>query len=100
MIFIYRTFPNKRITEKVVDKLLKEKLVGCANLYNIESRFWWEGKIEKGKEVSVILKVLEKDKEKVKKRLEELHPYSVPCICEIKVKANRKFEEWLRKIKL
>jgi len=40
----------------VIKKLLEEKLAGCANFFNRESSYWWEGKIVNDKEVSVILK--------------------------------------------
>jgi len=98
MIFIYTTFPNKKVAKKVVDVLLKEKLIGCANFFNIESIYWWKEKIERTKEVSVILKVARAKKQLVKKRLKELHPCSVPCICEIKVNANKEFLNWLKNI--
>jgi len=99
MIFIYITNPNKKTALKIAEELLSKKLIGCANIFPIESLYWWQEKIVKDKEYVLIAKTLEKNYKKVKEVVEKIHPYSVPCILKIKIdKVNEKYLNWLNKV--
>ena len=97
MIFIYITNPNKRAARRIALHLLKKRLIACANIFPIDSMYWWKNKIEKTKECVLIAKTSERNFEKIKNEVKTIHPYSVPCIVKINVKANREFEKWLKK---
>ena len=47
-------------------------------------------------EIVTILKTKNKNWEKLKSRIAELHPYDVPCIMKIEVEANEGYEKWIR----
>ncbi|GBD34818.1 Divalent-cation tolerance protein CutA [bacterium HR35] len=99
MIFIYITNPNKKTALKITTELLKQKLIGCANIFSIDSLYSWQGKIVKDKEYVLIAKTLDKNYEKVKKLVEKIHPYSVPCILKIKINdVNEKYLKWLKEV--
>ncbi|GIW66991.1 MAG: divalent-cation tolerance protein CutA [Candidatus Parcubacteria bacterium] len=99
MIFVYITNPNKKTALKIANELLKQRLIGCANIFPIESLYWWKGKIVKDKEYVLIAKTLEKNYKKVKEIVEKIHPYSVPCILKIKIdKVNEKYLKWLKEV--
>jgi len=78
---IYVTTNNMQTARKISRTLVKEKLVACVNIIpKIESIYWWKDKIEKGKEVALIAKTVEKNVKKTIHRIKELHTYDVPEI--------------------
>jgi periplasmic divalent cation tolerance protein len=97
VIFIYITNPTKRVAKKIAKHLLQKRLIACANIFPINSLYWWEGKICDEKEFVLIAKTVEKNFEKVKNEVEKIHPYSIPCITKISVTPNKKYLNWLIK---
>ncbi len=96
MIFIYIITPDKKTAKKISRILLQKKLVGCVNIFPIESMYWWKGRIENSKGYVIIAKTFRKNYEKVKKLVKENHPYEIPCICMFDVKINKLYEKWLK----
>jgi len=96
-IFVYITNSNKREAKKVASHLLKKRLISCANIFPINSLYWWKGKIEKANEHVLIVKTLEKNFKRIKREVKKIHSYSVPCITKINVEANKEYERWIRK---
>ena len=96
LILLYITNPSKEQAKKIVKHLLEKKLIACANIFPIESLYWWEGKIAEENEFVAIVKTTEKNFEKVKNEVEKLHPYTIPCIIKIPVRSNEKFFNWLK----
>jgi len=48
-IFVYITNPTKKEAEKIARHLLEKHLIACANIFPIESFYWWKKKIESGR---------------------------------------------------
>jgi len=96
MILVYITNPTKKVAEKIAKILLKKRLIVCANVFEIESFYWWQRKIEKAKEFLLIGKTIEKNYQKIKKEVEKIHPYEIPCILKIKAEVNKKYLNWLK----
>ena len=95
---IYITTANEREAKKIAEVLVREKLAACANIFPIESIYRWHGKIEKAKELVMIVKTKTKLVEKVIKRLKELHSYQVPCIISLPIeKGYKKYLKWIDK---
>ena len=76
--------------------MLKKKLIGCANIFSIDSTYSWKGKISEEKEFVLIAKTEGRNYSKVVKEIEKIHPYSVPCVAKIPIKANKKYEKWVK----
>ena len=56
---IITTEVDKKNASKLANLLLREKLIPCVTFKNIESHFWWEGNINKSKEVQLMIKCKE-----------------------------------------
>ncbi len=98
-IMVYTTFPDWESAKMVVRKLLERKLIVCANLREHESLYWWEGSIEEGKEVGVIMKTDVAKWKAVREAVKELHPYKIPMIARIDLdKLNREYSEWMEEV--
>jgi len=97
MMLVYITNPDKKTAVKISKHLLKKKLIVCSNVFPIESFYWWERRIENAKEYVLIAKTLAKNYSSVKKEVEKIHPYKIPCILKINSTANPKYQKWLEK---
>lgn len=96
-IFIYITNPTKKEAKKIARYLLKRRLIACANIFPINSLYWWEGKIVDNNEFVLIVKTTKNNFGKVKKEVEKIHSYKIPCIIKIPGIANKKFFNWIKK---
>lgn len=96
MIFIYITASTKKEAKKIATYLLKKRLIACANIFPINSLYWWKNKIVDENEIVLIAKTKEENFEKVKSGVEKIHSYTIPCIIKIPVDANRKYLDWIK----
>jgi periplasmic divalent cation tolerance protein len=79
MIAVFVTAPDLDTARKIAQAALQARAAACANLVpQIESHYWWEGKIETSAEVLIIFKT----KLVLRAALEQIvranHPYKVP----------------------
>lgn len=96
MIIVFTTFPSKKSALKIINILLDKHLIACANLFSIQSFYWWKRKKEKTKEYMVFLKTRPSFFNKIKEEIIKNHPYSVPEIVAFKtVKVNSSYKKWL-----
>lgn len=73
------TAPGLRVARSLATKALKAKLVACANLVpGIESHYWWQGKMEKGGEVLMVLKTSRRLARDLETLILTHHPYDTP----------------------
>ena len=97
MISVYVTCKDKQEAKKIARVLLKKKLAGCANIFPIESLYWWEGKIVEDKEYALLIKTLKGKLSRLTKEVKRIHSYSVPCIVATEEKADKGYLEWVKK---
>ena len=60
--------------------VLDARLAACANLWPIESAYWWEGEVEEAREVRVIFKTDRTRVAALVALVEAEHPYRVPYL--------------------
>lgn len=98
LVIAYIPCGSKAEAKKIAEALVKEKLAACANIVASDSIFEWKGKLEKTKEWIVLAKTLPEKFDKLKKRVEKLHPYETPCIAAIPiVDINEGYFNWVKK---
>ncbi|MEW6041964.1 MAG: divalent-cation tolerance protein CutA [Elusimicrobiota bacterium] len=96
-IVIFITCANKSEANKVSEHLINRKLVACGNIITkISSVYWWQGKVEKAKEVLLITKSTQKILKKIIKEVKKKHSYSVPEIIAIPIiGGNPDYLKWI-----
>lgn len=95
-ILIYVTHKDMKEAKKMSSALLEKKFIACVNFFPIQSQYRWKGKIETAREVVSILKTRKADWKKVKRYIEEHHPYETPCIIKLaEVEANESYASWI-----
>ena len=95
MILIYVTHPSSKHAISMIDVLIEEKLIACANVHPITSFYKWEGQVVEEKEIVSILKSFPDKREKLIARITELHSFEIPCILTWDASANIPYEKWL-----
>jgi periplasmic divalent cation tolerance protein len=95
-VIIVSTFPNKIITKKIANQLVKQKFAAGVNITKIDSVYSWKGKIQNDSEYLAFFKTTKKNEKTVKNEIKKLHPYDVPEIVEINVNSmNKPYLDWL-----
>jgi periplasmic divalent cation tolerance protein len=96
-ILIYITAADKAEAEKLASALVGERLAACANILDgVDSSFWWEGKIEHGREALCLLKSVRGKFPALRQRVLELHSYKTPCVVALPIiDGNPDFLAWI-----
>ena len=83
VIVVLCTAPADRARD-LADRLLEERLVACANMIGpVVSRYHWRGAIEESEETVILFKSRAALRERLRRRISELHPYEVPEVLEL-----------------
>ena len=96
-IVVLITVKDKAQGKRIASALLTKKLIACANMIGpIESMFWWQGKIDHGKEQLLILKTKKILFTKLSKEVKALHCYQTPEIIALPMVAvDRAYSKWI-----
>jgi periplasmic divalent cation tolerance protein len=91
------TAPDLKMARALAKSALQARLIACANLIpKIESHYWWQGKIESGAEVLLILKTQKSKLAALEKLILAKHPYDTPEFLVMSLSAgNKKYLDWL-----
>ena len=91
------TAPDLKTARKLAEAALKSKLIACANLIpKIESHYWWQGKIESGAEVLLLLKTQKSKLAALERLILAQHPYDTPEFIVLPLSAGcKKYLDWL-----
>src|SRR5882757_9246747 len=91
------TAPDLKTARALAKAALKAKLIACANLIpKIESHYWWQGRIESGGEVLLVLKTHNSRLAALEKLVLAGHPYDTPEFLVLPLSAgSKKYLEWL-----
>ena len=96
--FVITTEADITNAYKIANLLLVEKLIPCVTFKNVESHFWWKGKITECKEVQLIIKCKEENVDKVCEKISGCHSYEVPEIIYFPVSANKDYSNWVKSL--
>ncbi len=76
----YVTAPNREVARRIARTVVERRLAACANLWPIESRYWWKGALEESNEFVIVFKTRRSLLRKLIAAVRRVHPYEVPCI--------------------
>lgn len=96
-MLVYTTYPSLVEAERIGRAVLERRLAACVNILpGMISHYWWEGKIERGEEVVMILKTRASLADAVRAAVKELHPYDTPAILMLPVEGGEAgYIDWL-----
>ncbi|MFN0213176.1 MAG: divalent-cation tolerance protein CutA [Saprospiraceae bacterium] len=94
-LVFYITYPDEATARSISESLVIQRLAACANVFPIQSVYWWEGAVQKEGEWVSILKTHLGQEDTLEKAIAALHPYEVPCIMRFEARANAAYERWV-----
>lgn len=82
---------------RIARVLVELKLAACAQINGpVHSTYWWQGKIEQGREWVCVLKCQAKNYAELEAVIKRMHSYSVPEILAVPVETgNPQYLKWL-----
>ena len=95
MVFV--TAVNIEEARKIAAQVVKERFAACVSIVeNIESMYWWQGKVNKSIEVLLIMKTKTSLAKKLISKVKSLHSYKVPEVTFLPIiNGNPDYLKWL-----
>jgi len=96
-VFVYTTYPSIVEAEKAGRALIDRKVAACVNILpGMISLYRWEGKVERGEEVVMIIKTRASLAEPVRAAVKKMHSYTTPAILVLPLESvDANYLEWL-----
>ncbi len=84
----------RRIGRSAVEK----KLTACANIVTgVESIYRWKGKVERAREVLVVMKTMAEGLRELEREVKRMHSYEAPEFVAVPIVAgSREYLKWIR----
>lgn len=95
-LVFYVTHPNEETARRIAGRMVEERLAACANIFPIQSAYWWHGAVQHEGEWVSILKTRTELETALEQAIRKVHPYEVPCIVRYAARANTDYEQWIR----
>ncbi len=91
------TCPTRAVARRIASQLISRRLAACVNLVpGIESIYRWQGKVERAREVLLVIKGTASGFERLKRAILALHPYDVPEVIGLPILAGHSpYLRWL-----
>ena len=96
-LIVFCTCGSKEEAERVARMLVEERLAACVNvLPGIRSVYRWQGAVESGDEILLLMKTTADKFSALRDRIQEIHSYDVPEIVALPVVAgSERYLAWL-----
>lgn len=96
-VLIYSTAPSREVAEDIAHHLVASRLIACANILpQMIAVYRWEGNVETGEEVAMILKTRRDKAAAVVAKIEARHPYDTPAAVVIETAGgSAPFLKWI-----
>ncbi|MFZ5609774.1 MAG: divalent-cation tolerance protein CutA [Pseudomonadota bacterium] len=98
IVTLYVTCADEEEAARLAHALIEARLAACGNVVpNITSIYRWAGKIEKAREVALLLKTRAALITPASARIRALHSYETPCIVAWPVMGgDAAYADWVR----
>lgn len=88
-LLVLCTCPDRPSAETLAESVVRRHLAACVNLLpGVESVYRWEGKIERGGEVLLLIKTEKQAYARLQDHIQRHHPYQVPEIIALPITAG------------
>lgn len=96
-VVILVTCASMKEARGIVNSLLTKRLIACANIISgVQSEFWWQGRINRAKEVLVLIKAKSGNFKTIESEVKRIHSYEVAEIIALPiVKGSKDYLKWV-----
>lgn len=78
-VVVWVTVPDRATARRIARAVLADRRAACVNILpGVESHYWWKGKVEKGRELLLVMKTSRARLKALEERVREEHPYDTP----------------------
>ena len=97
VVFVYTTYPSTVEAEQAGRALVEQRLCACVNILpGMISLYRWQGALERGEEVVMIIKTRASLAEAVRAAVKTMHSYTTPAILVLTIESvDKDYLEWL-----
>jgi periplasmic divalent cation tolerance protein len=96
-VFVYTTYPSIVEAERIGRALVERRLCACVNILpGMVSYYWWQGAVERGDEVVMIIKTRASLADAVRGAVKEMHSYTTPAILVVPLESvDPDYQAWI-----
>lgn len=96
-VFVYTTYPSLVEAERAGRSLVERRLCACVNILpGMVSYYWWQGALERGDEVVMIIKTRAALADAVRVAVKEMHSYTTPAVLVMPIESvDADYEAWI-----
>jgi periplasmic divalent cation tolerance protein len=95
-IAVITTCPDDQLASRIASVLVERQLAACVQASAITSTYRWQGTIETGREVRLMIKAKSADYDAIQACIVELHSYRNPEIIALPiVGGSRSYLDWI-----
>ena len=96
-VLVYTTYPSIVEAERAGRAVVEQRLAACVNILpGMVSHYWWQGAIERGEEVVMIIKTRASLADRVSTAVKASHPYTTPALLVLPVEhVDPAYHAWL-----
>jgi periplasmic divalent cation tolerance protein len=96
-VLVYTTYPSLVEAERAGRAIVERRLAACVNILpGMISHYWWQGTIERGQEVVMIIKTRASLTEAVRTAVKEGHSYTTPAFLVLPIEGgDENYLGWL-----
>jgi periplasmic divalent cation tolerance protein len=96
-VFVYTTYPSIVEAEAAGRALVERRLCACVNILpGMVSYYRWQGAIERGDEVVMIIKTRAELAEAVRAAVKQMHSYTTPAILVLPIESvDPDYRAWI-----
>jgi periplasmic divalent cation tolerance protein len=96
-VFVYTTYPSLVEAERAGRLLVERRLCACVNILpGMISYYRWQGAIERGDEVVMIIKTRATLADAVRVAVKEMHSYTTPAVLVIPLESvDPDYQAWI-----
>ena len=96
-VLVYTTWPSIVEAERAGRAIVERRLAACVNILpGMVSHYWWQGAIERGEEVVMIIKTRASLAESVRAAVKSMHSYTTPAILVLPIEGGEPgYLQWL-----
>ena len=96
-VVILITCASGKEAQGIANSLLTKRMIACANIISgVQSKFWWRGRIDKAKEVLMLIKARADNFKAIEKEVKRMHSYEVAEIIALPiVRGSSDYLKWI-----
>ena len=98
LVLVLTTEANRTNADYLAIEILNSRLAACVSLREINSHFWWKGKLEQANEIQLLIKTSQNNLQSLLKVIKKLHSYETPELIYWSAAATDGYGLWMEEV--